>query len=142
MFKNILFSFLVSAASIAFGGPFVSGGDPTAVPIVSGMVDGFEVKNKPKGYKVIIKLVDASRADAPSKILLKVTYEKVKTFPVLFTLSGLGVFSTEATYQVEVLVDSDGNGRISKGDYINTTAATIEPFHPDGFVYLKATEVK
>jgi uncharacterized lipoprotein YbaY len=131
-----------SGATSAWAGPFVSGGDPTAQPIVTGMVDGFEVPAREAGYTVIIKLVDASFADAPSTTLLKVTYENVKDFPVLFSLSGLREFSQNSTYQIEVLVDADGDGKISKGDYINTSAVGVQPFHPKGYAYVMVREVK
>lgn len=140
--KTFLLCCLFCNFSLAFAGPFVSGGDPTATPIVNGLVDGHEVKNKIKGYKVIIKLVDTSLADAPAEVLLKVTYENIKSFPLLFSLSGIQDFSPYSNYQVEVLIDSDGNGKISKGDYINTSAIGFKPFDPNSFAYVLVKEVK
>lgn len=133
---------LIFFVQTTWAGPFVSGGDPTTTPITSGLVDGYNFQGDLSKAKIIITLVNASLADAPAPVLLKITYESAQKFPLYFTLSGIQDLSLPARYLVEVLVDVDGDGKISSGDYVNRSATPIRPFDPNGFAYISLVEVK
>lgn len=70
-----------------------------------------------------VSLLDTSLADAPSKTVLSqvvknVSYDSEHPQKLTFALSG-AVPDEDAQYTVRVHLDLNGDGRISRGDYIN-----------------------
>lgn len=76
-----------------------------------------------------IYLEDTTLADASAKVVLHHVVENITTHMVQaaripFTLDGT-MPDPQADYTVRVLVDVDGDGGISHGDYINTISYPV-----------------
>lgn len=73
---------------------------------------------------VYIRLEDVSLADAPSTVIAETSIMDVSPTPgnansVPFTL-GFPKLADNRSYSLYVHVDTDGDGRVSKGDYVTT----------------------
>jgi uncharacterized lipoprotein YbaY len=78
---------------------------------------------------VYVRLEEVSRADAPSRIVAEqvlrgVTYEPGQ--PLQFELRGT-VPADRASYRLRVHVDVDGDGQVSRGDYVSTESIPVTP---------------
>jgi uncharacterized lipoprotein YbaY len=88
---------------------------------------------------VHIYLEDTTLADASAKVVLQqvianVTTTGVPNERIPFTLHGT-IPDPQADYTVRVLIDVDGDGKLSHGDYINTTSyPVLARRHPDRVV--------
>ncbi|MDH3677441.1 MAG: hypothetical protein OEQ12_03980 [Nitrosopumilus sp.] len=70
-----------------------------------------------------IKLLDIGRQDAPAEVISKqivknIRYDPKQNSQIQFSLRGSLIQSQFTTYTVSVLIDLDGDGEISLGDYI------------------------
>lgn len=105
---------------------------------ITGQLDWFRFVSKPvvKGEikfagkpelrtsaKTYVRLLDTSLADGPAKVVAEQVIEHIagslgKGEKVAFVLEPNSI-DERSTYTVSVLVDLDGDGKISKGDYIS-----------------------
>ncbi len=79
-----------------------------------------------------VSLEDTSLADAPSRV---VSEQRLMRLPERLTTAGTVPFKLHArwpdpnsTYSVSVHVDVDGDGKVSRGDYINTESYPVLTF--------------
>jgi uncharacterized lipoprotein YbaY len=85
---------------------------------------------------VLIRLEDTSLADAPAKLIAQqvVTHipeEIVERGKLPFALWG-DIPDERATYTIYVLIDTDGDGKVSRGDYITMESYPVLTFgHPN-----------
>ncbi len=88
------------------------------------------------GATVRVSLLDVTRADAPSR---PVAEQTIRDFShqggagggVRFALRGERL-DVRTRYEVRVHVDVDGDGKVSRGDYITTESYPVLTFgHPD-----------
>lgn len=97
--------------------------------VVSGRIvlDGWRGESGPA--TVYVRLLDTSLIDAPARIVDEVVVEDVRLDRVKDDGIEFRVMAREldarARYQVGVLVDLDGDRRISVGDYVNTRAYPV-----------------
>ncbi|MGH6689971.1 MAG: YbaY family lipoprotein [Gammaproteobacteria bacterium] len=81
------------------------------------------------GATVHVRLLDATVADGPSRTVAEQTIPNV-SHPrgaggtVAFAVRGSGL-DARARYVVRVHVDVDGDGRVSRGDYISTESYPV-----------------
>jgi uncharacterized protein (DUF2141 family) len=78
---------------------------------------------------VHIYLEDTTLADASAKVVLhhileNITADMVQNKRIPFALNGT-IPDTQADYAVRVLVDVDGDGKISRNDYISTVSYPV-----------------
>jgi uncharacterized lipoprotein YbaY len=95
---------------------------PNEIQLVSGEILFGEGSEAFSGGTVYVRLEDVSRADAPSRIVAEqvirhVGYQPGQTGTLAFELRGQ-VPDEHARYIVSVHVDVDGDGQVSRGDYI------------------------
>ena len=103
-------------------------------PLLTGVVV-FPPDTKPvQNARMHLRLEDVSLADAPATLVIERTYESI-SLPggaerLSFELHGQ-IPSPVAHYSVRVLLDVDGDGEISAGDYISTESYPVLTFgHP------------
>ncbi|MCQ1537069.1 hypothetical protein FTO70_15595 [Methanosarcina sp. KYL-1] len=103
-------------------------GDYAASSKTCGIIQGnilFESLETPvEDATVYIRLDDVSLADAPSTVIAETSIEGVSVGPegkdsIPFTLVFQELVDNR-TYSLYVHIDADGNGRVSKGDYVTT----------------------
>ncbi len=92
-------------------------------PVVRGEIKFAGKPALPASAKMYVRLLDISSADAPSKVVAEQVIEHIerllsKDQKVAFVLEPNSI-DERASYSVSVLVDIDGDGKISKGDYIS-----------------------
>jgi putative lipoprotein len=78
----------------------------------------------PPGAQVVVQVLDTSFADAPAQVVAETTAhveqgegDVLQTVELSFTAGGAG-----ADYRVRAHVDVDGDGAVSKGDFVTTAA--------------------
>jgi putative lipoprotein len=79
-----------------------------------------------RGAKIVVRVEESSRADAPSTVVA----EAVLTDP--WVADGRAPFSLlvpevdpRASYRVTALVDLDGDGEVGRGDYLNVSSFPV-----------------
>lgn len=87
------------------------------------------------GATVRVRLLDVTRADAPSRTVAELTIPHVSHSGgprgIAFALAAKGV-DPRAHYIVQVHVDVNGDGRVSRGDFITTESYPVLTFgHPN-----------
>jgi len=86
-----------------------------------------------------VRLLDTSLADAPTTTVQQMIVSGIARLlsngkPVAFALSILTI-DPRVNYTVDIHVDDDGDGQISRGDYINMQSYPVLTFgHPDRVV--------
>ena len=104
-------------------------------PVVKGEIVFATKPDLPASAKAYVRLLDTSLADAPSPVVAEQVIEHVarslsKGEKVAFVLEPNSIDERD-TYYVSVLVDLDGDGKISKGDYISMQSYPVLTFgHP------------
>ncbi len=91
------------------------------------------------GATVRVSLLDVTRADAPSRVIVEETIPHA-SHPggaggsFAFALRA-GTVDARARYVVRVHVDVDNDGRVSQGDYVTTASYPVLTFgHPNRVV--------
>ena len=94
-----------------------------------------------------IRIEDTSRADAPSKIVSEVILKNIKfnsgldihTLPFHISVP-LG--EENKTYTISVHVDTNGNGKMDEGDFINMESYPVPLKGSKAKVLVKAKQIK
>ncbi len=78
---------------------------------------------------VYVRVLDTSRADAPARRIAEAVRPVARLDAVVrdglpFSIA-LESLDPRARYEVDVLVDLDGDGKISAGDYLSTQAYPV-----------------
>jgi hypothetical protein len=94
-----------------------------AKPLVSGEIRFAQLPRLPADAKAHVRLSETGKADAPAQliteqVLTNIAQQANSGQPIPFALSG-NLEDERGTYTLSVLVDVDGDGKISIGDYIN-----------------------
>jgi hypothetical protein len=98
------------------------------------LLDGWG--GEPGPATVYVRLLDTSRIDAAARkvaevVLYDVQLDRVQDDGIEFCLM-VGDLDPRAQYEIGVLVDLDGDGRKSKGDYLNMQSyPVITRGHPN-----------
>jgi uncharacterized lipoprotein YbaY len=104
--------------------------------IVSGEIHFAEPPSLPEATTIYVRLLDTSLADVASpvvaeQILQGIAQKANKGEPIPFTIQAK-IENQRGSYSVSVLVDLDGDGQRSKGDFINMQSYAVLTFgHPD-----------
>jgi uncharacterized lipoprotein YbaY len=112
-------------------------------PLVSGEITFAERPDLPSGAKAYVRLLDTSEADALSskvaeQVLTDIASRANRGEALPFALDGK-IRNERASYTVSVLIDLDGDGEISAGDYINMQSYPVLTY---GFPDHVSVEVK
>jgi uncharacterized lipoprotein YbaY len=75
----------------------------------------------------VVRVVDVSFADAPSKTIASQTIDVTGPGPIPFAVPVSGI-RANASYSVEVHLDTDNNGTVSKGDFITMESFPVLTF--------------
>lgn len=115
-------------------------------PLIDGEIIFDEGTRSFSGATVYARLEDVSRADAPSKVVVEQVIRNVshqaghsRTLPI--DLRGK-IPNEEASYVVRVHVDVDGDGQVSRGDYISMESHPVLTFGYPNQVVVRMREVK
>lgn len=100
----------------------------------------------PDSAKAYVRLLDTSLADAPSTVVAEQVIEHIASFrskgeKVTFVLEPKSIDERD-TYYVSVLVDIDGDGKISKGDYISMQSYPVLTFGSPSEVTIEVKKVE
>jgi uncharacterized lipoprotein YbaY len=100
--------------------------------LINGDIRFAERPSLPDGTKIYVRLLDTSMADAPAKVIAEQVLtdisEKANSGePVAFTIDGK-IENQQSSYSISVLVDVDGDGKRSKGDFINMQSYPVLTF--------------
>jgi uncharacterized lipoprotein YbaY len=94
---------------------------------------------------VYVRLEDTSLADVPSRV---VSEQRLMRLPERLTSTGTVPFNLHAwrpdpksTYSVSVHVDVDRDGKVSRGDYINTESYPVLTFGHTGRASIRVQQV-
>ncbi|HEX5734974.1 MAG TPA: YbaY family lipoprotein [Blastocatellia bacterium] len=112
-------------------------------PLVSGEILFAEQPHLPSDVKAYVRLSDVGMADAPSRlvaeeVLTDIAQKANSGKPIPFVLYG-ALQDQRGSYAISVLVDVDGNGKISSGDFINMQSYPVLTF---GYPSHVAVQVK
>jgi hypothetical protein len=96
--------------------------------------------------KAFIRLTDVGYADAQAKLILQqtidhVNYGKQSNTSVKFNLYGIPP-KKQSRYAINIHVDIDRDGKVSKGDQINMQHYPISEFGLPNLLRINVTEVK
>jgi uncharacterized lipoprotein YbaY len=99
----------------------------------------------PREATAYIRLDDTSELDVPSKTVAQVVLRDFARFvnerkPLLFVLYGTKP-PENRSYSVDVLIDLDGDGRVSKGDFITMQNYPVRSFDPPTEIQIEVKEV-
>jgi hypothetical protein len=77
----------------------------------------------PAGTPLVVQVLDTTYADAPASVVVEASTrvgpdegEKLQTVELVFAPT------TQADYRIRAHVDVDGDGVVSRGDYVTTAA--------------------
>lgn len=103
--------------------------------------------NAIKNATTYVRIEDASRADAPSKIISEKILKNVKFSSILdkyvlpFHIS-IPLVEENKTYTISVHVDTNGNGKMDKGDYINMESYPVPLQGSEKRIVVKVSLIK
>ena len=94
---------------------------------------------------IYVRLEDTTFANAPSVVVLQQTIEEIpkqaiQEGKVPFALYG-EIANARATYTISVLVDVDGDGKVTRGDYINMESYPVLTFGYPSHVTVRVRKV-
>jgi uncharacterized lipoprotein YbaY len=95
---------------------------------ISGTLEFHDVRRPASGVTVYVRVEEASRADAPAAVVAQIMLRGVEVAaaapPLPFDLSGIPT-APAGRYVVRAHADVDGDGRITRGDYISTQSYPV-----------------
>lgn len=99
-----------------------------------------------EGATVFVRLLDTGRADASSRPVLELVMRGVSLDATMeqglpYAMSG-PVRSESARYDLSVLVDLDGDGETSRGDYITMESHPVSATNPESQVAVRVRRVE
>ena len=115
-------------------------------PLVSGEISFAETSKPVSKATVYVRLEDVSRLDAASRLISEAVLHDV-SLPggdkdrLKFDLYG-EVPDAKADYNVRVHVDVDGDGQVSRGDYITMESYPVLTWGQPSYVAVRVREVK
>ncbi len=101
-------------------------------PLVSGEIQFDQPSHLPSDAKAYVHLSDVSAADAPSRmiaeqVLTDISQKANSGQSIPFVLYGTPP-DERGSYAISVLVDLDGDGKISTGDFISMQSYPVLTF--------------
>jgi uncharacterized lipoprotein YbaY len=97
-------------------------------PVVKGEIKFAGKPDVPASAKIYVRLLNTSLADAPSNIVAEQVIDHLRNDEkIAFRLEPDSINERDS-YTVSVLVDVDGDGKISKGDYISMQSYPVLTF--------------
>jgi uncharacterized lipoprotein YbaY len=111
-------------------------------PVVKGEIKFAGKPALPASAKVYVRLLNTSLADAPSTVVAEQVIDHVsKDKPTSFRLEPDSIDERDS-YTVSVLVDLDGDGKVSKGDYISMQSYPVLTFGSPSEVTIEVKQVE
>ena len=97
----------------------------------------------PASAKIYVRLLNTSMADAPSAVVAEQVIDHIASSvsKLVFRLEPDSIEERD-TYIVSVLVDVDGDGKISKGDYISMQSYPVLTFGAPSEVTIEVKQVE
>lgn len=113
--------------------------------VVKGEIVFSAKPNLPVSAKAYVRLLNTSLADAPSTTVAEQVIDHVAGFlskgkKVAFVLEADSINERD-TYTVSVLVDIDGDGKISQGDYISMQSYPVLTFGSPSEVTIEVKQI-
>jgi uncharacterized lipoprotein YbaY len=114
-------------------------------PLVSGEIQFDQPPHLPSGVKAYVRLLDVSMADAPSRliaeqVLTDISQKANSGQSIPFVLYGT-LPDERGSYTISVLVDLDGDGKISRGDFITMQSYPVLTFGYPSHVSVQVKKV-
>ena len=111
-------------------------------PLVKGEIKFAGKPTLPASAKVYVRLLNTSLADAPSAVVAEQVIDRPSNNEkIAFRLEPDSIDERD-TYTVSVLVDLDGDGKISKGDYISMQSYPVLTFGSPSEVTIEVKQVE
>ena len=115
-------------------------------PVVKGEIKFAGKPELPTAAKTYVRLLDTSLADAAAKVVAEQVIEHSagslsKGAKVAFVLEPNSI-DERGSYSVSVLVDIDGDGKISKGDYISMQSYPVLTYGYPSQVTIEVKQVE
>jgi uncharacterized lipoprotein YbaY len=111
-------------------------------PVVKGEIKFAGQPSLPASAKMYVRLLNTSLADAPSAVVAEQVIDHLSNEEkVAFRLEPDSI-DERGTYTVSVLVDLDGDGKISKGDYISMQSYPVLTFGSPSEVTIEVKQVE
>lgn len=102
---------------------------PPGATSISGTIEFRDVREPALNATVYVRVQDASRADASALTVAEQVLRGVNIIPgappIPFTVDGIPQ-NPRARYVVRVHADVDGDGRVSRGDYVSTQSHPVQ----------------
>jgi uncharacterized lipoprotein YbaY len=113
-------------------------------PLVKGIIV-FEDNIKPfTGATIYIRLLDVSLQDAPSKLIAEQVIKNASYSndqKIEFAIYG-NITNNYARHSINIHVDTDNNGKISKGDFITMQSYPVITFNYPNNIEVNVKEIK
>lgn len=115
-------------------------------PVVKGEIKFAGKPALPPSAKTYVRLLNTSLADAPSNVVAEQVIDHIasslsKNERVAFRLEPDSIDERDS-YTVSVLVDLDGDGKVSKGDYISMQSYPVLTFGSPSEVSIEVKQVE
>ena len=115
-------------------------------PVVKGEIKFAGKPDLPASAKTYVRLLNTSLADAPSAIVAEQVIDHTARFvskgeKVAFILEPNSIDERD-TYVVSVLVDIDGDGKVSVGDYISMQSYPVLTYGSPSEVTIEVKRVE
>jgi uncharacterized lipoprotein YbaY len=125
--------------------PSAKSAPPPGGTSVHGTIEFKDVGEPARNVTVRVRVQDTSNADASAATVAEQVLEGVNILPgappVKFSVSGIPK-KAGARYVVRVHADVDGNGAVSKGDYVTTQSYPVQDSGPATTVNVVVKKVK
>ena len=115
-------------------------------PLVSGEIVFAERPELPPDATAYVRLLDTSVEDALSskiaeQVLKNIAKKANQREAIPFVIEG-AIESERASYTISVLVDLDGDGEISQGDFINMQSYPVLTFGFPNHISVEVRQIK
>jgi uncharacterized lipoprotein YbaY len=103
---------------------------PPGETSISGTIEFRDVREAAHNVTVYVRVQDVGRVDASASTVAEQALQGVNIIPgappIPFTVDGIPQ-NPRARYVVRVHADVDGDGRVSRGDYVSTQSYPVQP---------------
>jgi uncharacterized lipoprotein YbaY len=118
---------------------------PPGATSISGTIEFQDVREPALNVTVYVRVQDASRADASASTVAEQVLRGVNIIsgapPIPFTVDGIPQ-NPSARYIIRVHADVDGDGRVSRGDYVSTQSHPVNIYEERACVTVPARPVR